>query len=83
MTSDLPSGMSIFYCLLGSFLAVPAGPDINLFLVMASGSVTCCFSLKEIRTRTKLLEVGALAAVIVFTMSLATSSVEARKAVLI
>jgi cyclic-di-AMP phosphodiesterase PgpH len=65
-------GMSIFYCLLGSFIAV-SGPDMNLFLVTSAGSVTCCFSLKEIRTRTKLLEVGALAAVIVFAMSLATS----------
>lgn len=68
-------GMSIFYCLLGSFIGT-AGPDINEFLIMASGSVTCCFSIKEIRTRTKLLEVGALAAVMVFTMSLATSSMK-------
>jgi putative nucleotidyltransferase with HDIG domain len=68
-------GMSVFFCLLGSLISA-SGPDINLFLVTASGSITCCFSLKEIRTRTKLLEVGALAAVIVFTMSLATLSLK-------
>ena len=39
---------------------------INLFLTMMVGSVTCCFSLKEIRTRMKLIEVSIIAAVVVF-----------------
>ncbi len=38
---------------------------------MTSGSVTFCFSLDEIRTRTKLLKVSALAGLIVFIMSFA------------
>lgn len=63
-------GMSIFYCLLASFAAGPM-LDIRLFLTMATGAFTCCLALKEIRTRMKLLEVSTLAAVIVFTMSVA------------
>jgi putative nucleotidyltransferase with HDIG domain len=59
------TGMSIFYCLFAYFAARPLS-NINLFLTMVVGAFTCCFSLKEIRTRMKLLEVSALAAVIVF-----------------
>jgi putative nucleotidyltransferase with HDIG domain len=58
-------GMSIFYCVFAS-LAVGASAGIGLFLTMAAGAVTCCFSLREIRTRMKLLKVSTLAAVIVF-----------------
>jgi len=58
-------GMSIFYCLFAYFVARPMS-NINLFLTMAAGAFTCCFSLREIRTRMKLLEVGTLAAAIVF-----------------
>ncbi|HUW19812.1 MAG TPA: HDIG domain-containing protein [Sedimentisphaerales bacterium] len=63
-------GMSVFYCVFACFAAGTKG-DINLFLVMAAGVVTCCFSLREIRTRMKLLEVSTLAAVIVFVIALA------------
>ncbi len=66
-------GMSIFYCLFACFAAEPK-TDIDLlflFLIMASGAITCCFFLREIRTRMKLLEVSALAAVIVFITALA------------
>jgi putative nucleotidyltransferase with HDIG domain len=66
-------GMCIFYCIFAC-LAVEPKPDINLlylFLVMTAGSITCCFFLREIRTRMKLLEVSALAAVIVFITALA------------
>jgi hypothetical protein len=58
-------GLSTFYCLFAYFAASPLS-DINLFLTMAIGAFTCCLSLKEIRTRMKLLEVGAFAAAIVF-----------------
>jgi hypothetical protein len=40
--------------------------DIRLFLIMAAGGFVCCLSLKEIRTRLKLLEVSVAAAVVVF-----------------
>jgi len=63
-------GMSMFYCVLAAFAARPEA-DFNLFLTAAAGAITCCFSLKEIRTRLKLLKVSTLAAVIVFTMALA------------
>ncbi len=63
-------GMSIFYCLFACFAAGPM-TNINLFLTMAAGAITCCFSLKEIRTRMKLLKVSTLAAVMVFTTALA------------
>jgi putative nucleotidyltransferase with HDIG domain len=62
-------GMSLFYCLLAS-LAVGAATDMKVFLIMLAGAITCCFSLREIRTRMKLLEVGAAAAVVVFLTAL-------------
>jgi putative nucleotidyltransferase with HDIG domain len=65
-------GMSALYCVLAS-LAVGPKPDqafqlqgMRLFLTMLAGAAVCCFSLKEIRTRMKLLEVSALAATVVF-----------------
>ena len=70
-------GMSLFYCFLACFAARPttnaAGPidgyepaNINLLLTMVASVMACCFCLREIRTRMKLLEVAILAAVIVF-----------------
>ena len=64
------TGMAMFYVVLVCF-AVGSAADIRLFLTMSAGIFTCCFSLKEIRTRMKLLEVGALAAAIVFVTALA------------
>ena len=65
-------GMAALYCVLAT-LAVGARPDegfqlqgIGLFLTTMAGASTCCFSLREIRTRMKLLEVGALTAAVVF-----------------
>ncbi|MCK4752496.1 MAG: HDIG domain-containing protein [Planctomycetes bacterium] len=63
-------GISIFYCILACFAAgLPT--NINLFLIMTSGVIACCFSLREIRTRMKLLEVSTLASVVVFITSAA------------
>jgi len=62
-------GMSILYCLLASFATAPMR-DINLFVTMTAGVVTCCFSLREIRTRMKLIEVSVFAASIVFITSI-------------
>jgi len=66
-------GMSILYCLLACFAAEPLKINnkvqlmqIDLFLIMATGAFTCCMALREIRTRIKLLQVSALAGVIVF-----------------
>jgi len=63
-------GMSVLYCLLACFVAESV-PSISLFLTMSSGAVTCCFALKEIRTRMKLLEVGTLASVVVLITAVA------------
>jgi hypothetical protein len=74
-------GMSTFYYLFACFAAQPtvvpttdaAVPgqlaNISLFLVMAAGGMACCFSLREIRTRMKLLQVSVLAATLVFMMA--------------
>jgi putative nucleotidyltransferase with HDIG domain len=62
-------GMSIFYCIFACF-AAGRMTNMNLFLTMAAGAITCCFSLKEIRTRMKLLKVSALAAAMVFITAL-------------
>jgi len=63
-------GMSIFYCVFACFATGPAA-NINLFLTMSAGVITCCFSLREIRTRMKLLEVSTLAAVMVLITAMA------------
>jgi putative nucleotidyltransferase with HDIG domain len=69
-------GMSVLYCLLACFAAEPLEINgevqlmqIDLFLIMVTGAFTCCMALREIRTRVKLLQVSALAAVIVFIMA--------------
>jgi putative nucleotidyltransferase with HDIG domain len=62
-------GMSVFYCLFASLVVGPIESrltGIHLFLTMTAGVITCCFCLKEIRTRIKLLQVSTLAAIIVF-----------------
>jgi len=62
-------GMSIFYCLFACLAVMPIESGLTnfyLFLIMATGATTCCFYLKDIRTRIKLLRVSTLAAIIVF-----------------
>lgn len=63
--------MSLFYCILACF-TVKDIPSFEIFLTMAAGVMTCCFSIKEIRTRIKLLEVATLAAIVVFVIALAS-----------
>jgi len=74
-------GMSLVYCLLAVFtartttqpvsLAAYELAGMDLLLTMAAGAVVCCLSLREIRTRMKLLNVSALAAAVVFATALA------------
>ncbi|MHC4627179.1 MAG: HDIG domain-containing metalloprotein, partial [Planctomycetota bacterium] len=68
-------GIGVFFCLLACFAVGPM-PDgepqptnIDLFLTMVTGVVICCFCLKEIRTRIKLLKISTLAAVAVFVIA--------------
>jgi hypothetical protein len=69
-------GMSALYCVLAS-LAVGPKPEqsfqlqgMRLFITMITGAGVCCFTLREIRTRMKLLEVSALTAAVVFVTAL-------------
>jgi len=71
-------GMGLFYCVFASFAAMPQTlfgkyqlTNMSLFLTMAAGVITCCFSLREIRTRMKLLEVSTLSATIVLITAVA------------
>ena len=59
-------GMSLFYCIIACFAATDKIASIELFLTMIAGVIACCFSLREIRTRMKLIEVTTVAAVMVF-----------------
>ena len=68
-------GMTLFYCILACF-AVGRVPRVELFLTMMAGVITCCFALKEIRTRMKLIEVTILAAVAVFITSTALGIIQ-------
>ncbi len=66
-------GMTLFFCILACFVffAIDKIATIELFLMMTAGFMTCCFFLKEIRTRMKLIEVTALAATVVFVTAAA------------
>ena len=65
-------GLTLFYAALASlvFYAIDGAATIELMLIMLAGSLTCCFSLKEIRTRMKVIEVATLATVVVFGVTL-------------
>jgi putative nucleotidyltransferase with HDIG domain len=68
-------GISLFYSILACF-AVGRIATVELFLTMMSGVIVCCYSLREIRTRMKLVEVSTLAAVIVFVIAFAMQTIQ-------
>lgn len=74
-TQRFALAMSFFYSILACF-AVEYRPFLDLLLVTMAGVVTCCFALKEIRTRMKLLEVSTMAALAVFVMAMAAGFVQ-------
>ncbi len=63
-------GMSSFFCVM-ICIAVGKTASLELFLTMMAGTVTCIFSLKEVRTRMKIIEVTSLAALMVFATAAA------------
>jgi putative nucleotidyltransferase with HDIG domain len=65
-------GISLFFTVLVCFAAGKEA-SLELYLTMMAGVVGCCFSLKEIRTRMKLLEVTTWACLAVLTTALATA----------
>ena len=68
-------GMSLFYSILACF-AIGRVANIELFLTMMAGVTACCFSLKDIRTRMKLLEVSTIAAIAVLSTALAMGFIQ-------
>ncbi len=68
-------GMTLMFGVLGCF-AVDSIGSMELFMTMAAGVVTCCFSLKEIRTRMKLIEVTTLASVAVMISAAAMATLK-------
>jgi putative nucleotidyltransferase with HDIG domain len=67
-------GISLFFAVLVCFAAGQKA-SLELYLTMTAGIVACCFSLKEIRTRMKLLEVATMACLSVLVIALATGFV--------
>jgi putative nucleotidyltransferase with HDIG domain len=61
-------GISMLFSIL-VWLATDQVNRPDLFLIMLAGVFPCCFLLNEIRTRTKLLEVSVIAALVIFFTS--------------
>lgn len=72
--SRFAMGISLFYSILACF-AVGRIATIELFLTMMAGVMVCCYSLGEIRTRMKLVQVSATAAVVVFIIAFAMQTI--------
>jgi len=68
-------GMTMFYAILACF-AVGKIATIELFLTMMAGIMVCCFSLREIRTRKKLIEVSIISTIVVFITAMALGVVQ-------
>lgn len=68
-------GMSLLFACLACLCAHFLEPSpfhlmgLELLITQVAGVVTCCFSLREIRTRMKLLEVSTLTAAVVFIVA--------------
>jgi len=75
-------GMVVFYSVLAALVLSGAGrtqmATVVQWLTMLAGAVPCCFALREIRTRMKLLEVATLASLIVFVTAGALGWLERR-----
>ncbi len=63
--------MSMFYTFLVCLAIQRTQAQLDFVITVAVGCLTCCFMTREIRTRTKLLEVGVLASATVLMMSVA------------
>jgi len=70
-------GMIMFYTMLAAF-AVDQIASVELLLIMVAGALSCCFSLREIRTRKKLIEVSVVATIVVFWTATALGIVQGK-----
>jgi len=68
-------GMVMFYTMLAAF-AVDQIASVELLMIMVAGALSCCFSLREIRTRKKLIEVSLVATIVVFLTATALGIVQ-------
>jgi len=68
-------GMVMFYTILAAF-AVDQIASVQLLMVMAAGALSCCFSLREIRSRKKLIEVSLLVSIVVFLTTIALGIIQ-------
>ncbi|MEN8126587.1 MAG: HDIG domain-containing metalloprotein [Planctomycetota bacterium] len=80
-------GMVMFYIMLAAFavdqdapadqnIAADSIASVELLLLMVAGALSCCFSLREIRTRKKLIEVSVLATLTVFLTATALGIIQ-------
>jgi putative nucleotidyltransferase with HDIG domain len=53
-------------------VTIVAGQGFDFLLVLAAGVLTCCFLLDDVRTRSKLVEVGGSAALAMMLVTIAT-----------
>ncbi|ARN57529.1 putative domain HDIG [Sedimentisphaera salicampi] len=60
--------ISLLYALMASFV-LPGQEAVELFLTMVAGIFACCFTMKEIRNRWKLIQVSMFAAICVMAVS--------------
>jgi putative nucleotidyltransferase with HDIG domain len=59
----------------GVLVTLALDADINFFLILLTGVVTCCFMLDDLRTRNKLIEVGGVTAIAMMAATLAAGLV--------
>lgn len=60
----------------GLLVTAALGQGINFYLIIWLGVLTCCFLLDDVRTRSKLVEVGGLTAVVMILVAAAAGAVE-------
>ena len=68
-------GMTVFYVMLAGF-AVSDIASMELMLTMMAGVAAFCYSLGEIRTRSKLIEVSIFATIVIFIASAALGVIQ-------
>ena len=69
--------LSILYAVLASF-AVSKDHSVELMLTMVTGIFGCCFNMREIRNRMKLIQVSAITAILVFGAAFAANIINSQ-----
>lgn len=74
--------LSMLYAALACF-AVSKTNSVELFLTMLTGIFACCFNMREIRTRMKLIQISSIAAAVVFSAAFASAMLEGVRLVVV